>query len=205
MFVGYKEHHSRDVYSMLNLTTNSIINSQDIIWLSKTYGKWKNNKTTIFTVEDYTIEMPTGIDKMKLTTEATKDTEDEGNESYMKGFRAMRKLESCFNPQATKAVEDYNHRREITLDQVDLALFSTDIVKEPTFYEEAINSEQKEDQIKWKSAINKELKEMEKRGAREITDEKDIPINFRCINEKKWDFPSKTCCMWLQSSPRNLF
>jgi hypothetical protein len=36
MFVGYMEHHSRDVYRMLNLTTNSIINSQDIILLNKT-------------------------------------------------------------------------------------------------------------------------------------------------------------------------
>jgi hypothetical protein len=27
MFVGYMEDHSRDVYRMLNLTTNSIINS----------------------------------------------------------------------------------------------------------------------------------------------------------------------------------
>jgi transposase InsO family protein len=36
MFVGYTEHHSRDVYRMLNLTTNSIINSRDIIWLNKT-------------------------------------------------------------------------------------------------------------------------------------------------------------------------
>jgi hypothetical protein len=60
----------------------------------------------------------------------------------------MRKLESWFNPQATKAVEDYNHKREMTLYKVDLALFSTEIIKEPTSYEEAINSEQKEDQIK---------------------------------------------------------
>jgi hypothetical protein len=43
MFVGYTEHHSRYVYRMLNLTTNSIINSRDIIWLNKTYGEWKNN------------------------------------------------------------------------------------------------------------------------------------------------------------------
>jgi hypothetical protein len=45
-------------------------------------------------------------------------------------------------------VESYNHGREMTLDQVNLALFSTDIIKEPTTYEEAINSEQKKDQIK---------------------------------------------------------
>jgi hypothetical protein len=52
----------------------------------------------------------------------------------------------------------------MTLDQVNLALFSTIVIKEPKTYEEAINSEQKDDQIKWKSAIDKELKEMEKRG-----------------------------------------
>jgi FtsZ-interacting cell division protein YlmF len=76
----------------------------------------------------------------------------------------MRKLESWFNPEATKAVEDYSHGREMTLDQANLSLLSTVVIKEPTTYEEAINCEQKEDQIKWKSAINKELKEMEKRG-----------------------------------------
>jgi hypothetical protein len=82
---------------------------------------------------------------MKLTENATKDTEDEGNESDKKVFRAMRKLESWFNPQAIKVVEDYNHGREIKLYQVNLALFSTNIAKEPTTYKEAINSEQKED------------------------------------------------------------
>jgi hypothetical protein len=52
MFVGYKEHHSRYVYRMLNLTTSSIVNSRDSIWLNKTYGKGKNDKTTISTTED---------------------------------------------------------------------------------------------------------------------------------------------------------
>jgi hypothetical protein len=46
------------------------------------------------------------------------------------------------------------------LDYVNLALFSTEIIKEPTTYEEEINSEQKEEQIKWKNVTNKDLKEM---------------------------------------------
>jgi FtsZ-interacting cell division protein YlmF len=58
----------------------------------------------------------------------------------------------------------------MTLDQVNLALFSTVMIKEPTTYEEAINCEQKEDQIKWKSSINKELKEMDKRSVWKIID-----------------------------------
>jgi hypothetical protein len=75
----------------------------------------------------------------------------------------MKKLESWFNPQAIKVVEDYNHEREITLDQVHLALFSAEINKVPTIYEEAIHSEQKEDQMKWKNTINKVKRNGEKR------------------------------------------
>jgi hypothetical protein len=37
---------------MLNLTTNSKVNSRDIIWLNKTYREGKNNKATISNVED---------------------------------------------------------------------------------------------------------------------------------------------------------
>jgi hypothetical protein len=140
IFVRYMEHHSRNVYRMLNLTTHSIINSQDIICFNKTYGEWKNNKSTISTAEDDTIEILTGVIKRKLTTNAIKNSEVEGNELDKKVFRAMRKLENWFNSQATKAVEDYNHRREITLDQVNLALFSTEIIKESTTYEEGIIS-----------------------------------------------------------------
>jgi hypothetical protein len=50
---------------MLNLNTNSIIDSRDIIWLNKTYGERKNNKTTISTAEDDTTELPTGIDNIQ--------------------------------------------------------------------------------------------------------------------------------------------
>jgi hypothetical protein len=93
-FVGYTGHHSKDVYRMSNLTTNSLIISRDIICLNKTYGERKKNKTTIYTAKDDTIVLPTGIDKEKLTTNATNDTGDEGNESDKKVFRAMKKLES---------------------------------------------------------------------------------------------------------------
>jgi hypothetical protein len=146
MLVGCTENHSKDVCRMLNLTKNSIINSQDIIWLNKTYGEWKNNKITISTAEDDTIELPTGIDKWKSITIATKHNEDEEIDLDKKDFRDMRKSESWFSSQATKVVEDYNHEREISLDQ--FGFFSTEIIKEPIIYEEAINSEQNEDHLK---------------------------------------------------------
>jgi hypothetical protein len=94
---------------MLNLTTNSKINSQDIIWLNKTNREWKENKTTISNVEDDTIVLLTGNDKIKLTENETKETEDESNELDKKVFRAMRKSENWFSSDATKAVKNHNH------------------------------------------------------------------------------------------------
>jgi hypothetical protein len=71
-----------------------------------------------------------------------------------------------------------------------LALFSADFDKEPTTYEEAVNCEQKEDQIKWKDAMDKELKEIAKSGVWEVNDKKIIPINCRCI-KNKWIIKQK--------------
>jgi hypothetical protein len=50
----------------------------------------------------------------------------------------------------------------MTLDQVNLALLSTEIIKEPTTYVESINCVQKEDQIKWENEIKKKLKQRRK-------------------------------------------
>jgi predicted oxidoreductase (fatty acid repression mutant protein) len=99
--------------------------------LNKTYGEWKNNKTTICTAENDTIELPIGIYKRKRITNVTRDTEDEGNDLDTKVFRAMRETESWFNPQATKVVEDHNHEREMKLDHVNLALLSTEKTQQP--------------------------------------------------------------------------
>jgi hypothetical protein len=50
----------------------------------------------------------------------------------------MKKLESWFNPQANRTLEDYNFGREITLDQINLFLFSTNFAKDLTTNEEEI-------------------------------------------------------------------
>jgi hypothetical protein len=47
-----------------------------------------------------------------------KKFQDESNKDRKESFRAMKKIESWFNPQATRAINDYNHGREITLDQI---------------------------------------------------------------------------------------
>jgi hypothetical protein len=152
IFVGYAENHSKDVYRMLNLETKTIINSSDIIWLKKMYKDCLKNKlmTTIDEEED-AIELPTG-NKSNIVP---KVVEENKKDTHERVIRAMKKLEGWFNPQATKVMEDYNPGRETLLEQVNLALFTTNLVKEPSSYEEAINCEQKEEQNAWKEAIDR--------------------------------------------------
>jgi hypothetical protein len=87
----------------------------------------------------------------------------------------MRKLESWFNPQATRIVDEFDCGREIVLKQVNLALLYTSFTEEPSSFEEAINCENKNHQKAWKEATEKELNEMTKRGVWETIDEKDVP------------------------------
>ena len=187
IFVGYTENHSKDVYRMLNLKTNAIINSRDIIWLKNMYTDWLKNKLmTKIDDEEDSIELPTG-NKRNF---ASNDDEIDKKNKDEKVIRAMKKLESWFNPQATKVIEDHNHGREILLEQVNLALLTTDFMKEPSSFEEAINCKRKEDQDAWKEAINKELNEMTKRGVWEVIDEQNVPNDRRCI-KNKWIFKVK--------------
>jgi hypothetical protein len=44
MFMGYSINHAHDVYRMLNIKTNKIINSRDIVWMNKVYKDWKDQK-----------------------------------------------------------------------------------------------------------------------------------------------------------------
>jgi phage-related tail protein len=99
----------------------------------------------------------------------------------------MKKLKSWFNPQVTKVMEDYNPGREILLEQVNLALFTTNFVKEPSSFEGAINCERKKEQNAWKEAIDKEFNKMTKRGVWEVIDEQNVPNDRRCI-KNTWIF-----------------
>jgi hypothetical protein len=101
-----------------------------------------------------------------------------------KVFREMKKLESWFNPQATKEIDDHNRGRYIWLEQVNLALCTTAMIKKTKNYEKSLNCDKKENQIAWKEVIDKELEEVTKRGVWKIIDEKDISSDRRCIKNK---------------------
>jgi hypothetical protein len=131
IFVGYAENHSKDVFRTLNLETNAIINSRDIIWLKKMHKDWLKIKFMSIIEEEDVVELPTGNENKKFEETAPDVDENPKKNINERVVCEMRKLESWFNPQATKVIEDYDHGRELSLEQVNLALFTPALVKEP--------------------------------------------------------------------------
>jgi hypothetical protein len=99
----------------------------------------KNKSTTNLEEEDF-LELPTGNESNKVEEEATNVDVDKEKKTNEKIVREMRKLKSWFNPQATKIVDEFHRGRDIVLEQVNLVLLTTSLSKEPSSFEEAINS-----------------------------------------------------------------
>ena len=102
----------------------------------------------------------------------------------------MRMLESSFNPEASKIVEEFKQGRDILLDQVNIALLSANIVREPTTFDEAWNCANQADQIKWREAIKKEFNDMNDKKVWSVINKESIPEGRRCI-KCKWIFKIK--------------
>jgi hypothetical protein len=106
IFVGYSENHSRDVYRMLNLETNSVITFQDIIWLKKMHKDWLRNKLMTIIEEEDVVELSTGNERNKVEEAVPNVDENAKKNANERVIREMKRLESWFNPQATKVIED---------------------------------------------------------------------------------------------------
>jgi hypothetical protein len=75
----------------------------------------------------------------------------------------MKRLESSFNPDASKIIEDLEKGRYILLDHGNIAFFGGSLILEPTTSNEAWNCEDLVTQDKWRMAIKKEFHDMELR------------------------------------------
>jgi Reverse transcriptase (RNA-dependent DNA polymerase) len=207
MFMGYSVDHSNDVYRMLNLETKKIIHSRDVVWLGESFNEWFNYNSTSKNDSEYEDDAEFNERIKKLNRESDGEVIDETKKreaSLDKVYRQMKILESSFNPEASKVMESsfnpeaskvmesIEQGREIFLDQVNVAMFSSASVyqEEPKTFDEAWNHENLAMRDKWREAINKELEEMNKKQVWEVIKKEEIPKNRRTI-KCKWIFEIK--------------
>ena len=145
MVLGRAADHSGDVYRFLNLTTNKVIKSRDVLWLNKMYGEWKGLEAiqsaeppetdNDFEFIDPT-EEPQDIEPGREIQSEFVDVESEEVNGPNDGpilempavppkvARAMKKLGGFFNPEAQKITESVAQAKkdnEVRLEEPDQA------------------------------------------------------------------------------------
>jgi hypothetical protein len=59
MFTGYAEDHASEVYRMLNLETNCLLKTRDVLWFNKVYGTYtKGDPIPVIHLMDVDRDLP---------------------------------------------------------------------------------------------------------------------------------------------------
>jgi hypothetical protein len=173
---------------MLNLDTKRIIQSSDIIWLNKAYHDWIDRKVLLkkeIDDEDDVVIANSKIQEVKDSQDKLSSVQDQDKLKKKQIYRAMRLLESSFNPQASTVLQNIEQGREILLEQANAALISRIMIdEEPSSFDEAWNHDDPKACGKWRDDIKKKLCDMDKQQVREIIKKEDIPENRRTIKCK---------------------
>ena len=118
MFVGYSEHHAKNVYRFMNLKTNRIMTSRDVTWmhlLFKDYKKEEENEYKEIIVDDVNI---------KKKKEDTMEYEP----NKMKIPRAIKELQTSYNDAQRTYID--------TLEEEGNAFMGFALASETTTYPE---------------------------------------------------------------------
>jgi hypothetical protein len=82
-------------------------------------------------------------------------TQEVNQKIKSKVYREMKKLESSYNPDITRIVDDVDQGRKIILNQPNIALFRGATQFKPKNFEQAWNHNDAKDQEKWRIVIRK--------------------------------------------------
>ena len=188
MFVGYAKNHAGNVYRMLNLKTNRIILTRDIIWLKKLYGEYKGitevNRTQVTTIEDDDDDEPQVVEV--LENEEPTRARTPGKPSVTRLAGEVRRLRTSYNPlEEFKSTEDD--------EQSDLAMMHMDVddVQEPDHFYEAWNHPDSNERKLWRKAIQDEVESLNnKMKTWKKIKRAQVPRN-RTLVGSKWVFKIK--------------
>jgi hypothetical protein len=99
----------------------------------------------------------------------------------------MKCLKNSFNSEASNIIESIDQGRETIPDQANIALFSGGIQVEPTTYHQAWDHQDPVDWEKRRTAIKKEVGDMESKKLWRTIKKEDVPMGRRTI-KCKWIF-----------------
>jgi hypothetical protein len=92
--------------------------------------------------------------EVNIVQDKVSGVQDHDELKKKKIYREMRLLESSFNPEASKLLQNIGQGREILLEQANVALFSGIVIdEEPSSFDEAWNHDDPKANGKWQDSI----------------------------------------------------
>ncbi len=167
IMVGYAKNHAPDCYRFLNLATNKIIQSRDVIWTEE-------------------LNFSEG-------GEENREVEEEENESDDSVFPSITYPEiKKSNENGTGNIENgeaISHVIKPAIDQLQ-SLYVTQKIKNYKASKGVITFQKAMQKPKWKEAVKNELESIKERNVWKEIDMKDIPSNTKVLGTK-WVFKEK--------------
>ena len=213
LFVGYPENHASDVFRMINLQTNKVILTRDVIWLHQVYGVYKG------LTQKHVTPLPNGDDNddddtvqtSKIRNEVEPAVAGHDGDGHMEDFpvdqindinasdsesvasipnhsdsrlqRELQKLDTFYNPTMKWA----------SVEHVEIAFvshISDRAYIEPQTFNEAWYHPDQTEQKSWREAIRKEFNCMVDKDVWEYITKTNIPKDRKLIGSK-WVFKQK--------------
>jgi Reverse transcriptase (RNA-dependent DNA polymerase) len=190
VFVGYPSNHANDVYGLLNLKTNHVIKSRDIIWSNKTYQEWIKLKDNPIMTDDDLSDTEVELNNHPEPQESDSSDKSIVTAQDKKALKQILNLKSWFNPDPSRFMEVQDSGRDLVVESANFVFNSLDLVEEPKTFAEAFNNPNTKDKIKWREAISKEFDDMSAEGVWKIIQKSDMPNGQNCITSK-WIFKIK--------------
>jgi Reverse transcriptase (RNA-dependent DNA polymerase) len=181
VFVGYPSNHARDLYRLLNLKTNHVIKSRDVIWSNKTYGVWMKSKDYPKMTDDDLSDTEVELNNHPEPKESDSSDKSIERAQNKKALKQMSKFKSWFNPDPSRFIEVQDSGRDLVVESVNFAFNSLDLVEEPKTFAEAYNNPNTNDKIKWREAILKEFDDMSAKGVWKKIQNSDMPNGRNCM------------------------
>ena len=199
MFLGYADNHAGDVYRMLNLSTNKVIQTRDVTWTQKMYGEHMGLKRSKYreTVLKLLMDSDDDSEHEQIgskegrneidggSEDEENDTEDEGptrGRQTQQLPREVRNLQTFYNPNPGEFGE--------TVLEAALLGATDSGYEEPRNFQEAWNHQDEETRKKWREAIRHEFTMMIKRGVWRYQKRNTVDPNRRLVGHK-WVFKIK--------------
>jgi hypothetical protein len=149
VFVGYPSNHVSDVYRLLNLKTNHVIKSRDVIWSNITYGEWMKSKDHPKMTEDDLSDTEVELNNHPEPKESESSDKSIKAAQNMKALKQISKLKSWFNPDSSRFMAVQDSGRDLVVESANFAFNSLDLMEEPKTFAKAYNNPNTNDKIKW--------------------------------------------------------